>query len=191
MLSDQETVEDEVETVEDTAVETEESETETTVEDAAPQPLADFDDDDDDQEEDLRPVQASIWDASDESEYADLDEYEEDEDDDFDVDDSLLAAAITAAAPGVPVAADVTEQAGHGIDGTVDGARITVGSPRWLDAGELGDRVAGLEEQGMTVVIVHRDEAPVAAIGVPARSTIRISSRTPASPRMARPVSRA
>ena len=77
-----------------------------------------------------------------------------------------LAAAITAAAPGVPVAADVTEQAGHGIDGTVDGARITVGSPRWLDAGELGDRVAGLEEQGMTVVIVHRDEAPVAAIGV-------------------------
>ncbi|MAP93472.1 MAG: hypothetical protein CMK07_00835 [Ponticaulis sp.] len=96
LLSDQETVEDEVETVEDTAVETEESETETTVEDAAPQPLADFDDDDDDQEEDLRPVQASIWDASDESEYADLDEYEEDEDDDFDVDDSLLAAAITA-----------------------------------------------------------------------------------------------
>jgi cation-transporting ATPase G len=67
--------------------------------------------------------------------------------------------------PGCPAAADVTEQAGHGIEGTVDGARITV-SPRWLDAGELGDRVAGLEEQGMTVVIVHRDEAPVAAIGV-------------------------
>jgi cation-transporting ATPase G len=77
-----------------------------------------------------------------------------------------LAAAITAAAPGVPAAADVTEQAGHGIEGTVDGARITVGSPRWLDVGELGDRVAGLEEQGMTVVIVHRDGSPVAAIGV-------------------------
>ncbi|GAB2517260.1 cation-translocating P-type ATPase [Microbacterium petrolearium] len=77
-----------------------------------------------------------------------------------------LAAAITAAAPGVPAAAGVTEQAGHGIEGTVDGARITVGSPRWLDAGELGDRVAVLEEKGMTVVIVHRDGAPVAAIGV-------------------------
>ena len=36
--------------------------------------------------------------------------------------------------------------------------RITVGSPRWLDAGALGDQVADLEEQGMTVVIVHRDE---------------------------------
>lgn len=77
-----------------------------------------------------------------------------------------LAAAITAAAPGIPAGADVAERAGHGIEGTVDGARITVGSPRWLDASELGDRLAGLEGQGMTVVIVHRDGAPVAAIGV-------------------------
>lgn len=77
-----------------------------------------------------------------------------------------LASAITAAAPAVPAAADVTEQAGHGIDGTVDGSRVTVGSPRWLDGGELADRVGVLEEQGMTVVIVHRDGTPVAAIGV-------------------------
>ncbi|MGK0714470.1 heavy metal translocating P-type ATPase [Leucobacter sp. W1153] len=77
-----------------------------------------------------------------------------------------LASAITAAAPGVPAAADVTEQAGHGIEGTVDGVTITVGSPRWLDAGELGDRVALLEEQGMTVVIVHRGGVAVTAIGV-------------------------
>jgi cation-transporting ATPase G len=60
----------------------------------------------------------------------------------------------------------VTEQAGHGIEGAVGGARITVGSPRWLNAGVLGDQVARLEEQGMTVVIVHRDGSPVAAIGV-------------------------
>ncbi|WP_286929021.1 MULTISPECIES: heavy metal translocating P-type ATPase [Aeromicrobium] len=77
-----------------------------------------------------------------------------------------LAAAITAAAQDVPLAAEVTEQAGHGIDGTVDGMKITVGSPRWLDAGELGARVEDLEMQGMTVVIVHRDGVPVAAIGV-------------------------
>jgi cation-transporting ATPase G len=77
-----------------------------------------------------------------------------------------LAAAITAAAPGVLAALDVTEQAGHGIEGTVDGARITVGSPRWLDASTLGSQVMSLEEQGMTVVIVHRDGVPVAAIGV-------------------------
>jgi len=77
-----------------------------------------------------------------------------------------LAAAITAAALEAPAAEDVTEQAGHGIEGKLDGARITVGSPRWLDAGPLGDQVAGLEEQGMTVVIVHREGVPVAAIGV-------------------------
>lgn len=77
-----------------------------------------------------------------------------------------LAAAITAAAPGGAAAVDVSEQAGRGVEGTVDGARVTVGSPRWLDAGEFGGRVADLEEQGVTVVIVHRDGAPVAAIGV-------------------------
>jgi cation-transporting ATPase G len=77
-----------------------------------------------------------------------------------------LAAAITAAAPGVPAAIEVTEQAGHGIEGTVDGARVTVGSPRWLDADTLASQVTSLEEQGMTVVIVHRGGAPVAAIGV-------------------------
>ena len=76
------------------------------------------------------------------------------------------AASRGAAAPGAPAADGVTEQAGHGIEGTLDGARITVGSPRWLDAGTLGEQVAGLEEQGMTVVIVHRDGTPVAAIGV-------------------------
>ena len=77
-----------------------------------------------------------------------------------------LAAAITAATPDTPAAEGVTETAGHGIAGTLGSARLAVGSPRWLDAGTLKDQVAGLEEQGMTVVIVHRDGAPVAAIGV-------------------------
>ena len=77
-----------------------------------------------------------------------------------------LAAAITAAAPGAPAANAMSEKAGHGIEGTYDGARITVGSPRWLDAGELSPQVESLEEQGMTVVIVHRGDKPVAAIGV-------------------------
>ncbi|MBU6512729.1 MAG: cadmium-translocating P-type ATPase [Betaproteobacteria bacterium] len=77
-----------------------------------------------------------------------------------------LAAAITAAAPDAPSAVDVTETPAHGVEGILAGSRITVGSPRWLDAGPLGHRVVDLEEQGMTVVIVHRDRGPVAAIGV-------------------------
>jgi cation-transporting ATPase G len=77
-----------------------------------------------------------------------------------------LAAAITAKATVAPVATEVTEQAGHGIAGVIDGVSVTVGSPRWLSAGILADRVVELEEQGMTVVIVHRDDQPVGAIGV-------------------------
>lgn len=77
-----------------------------------------------------------------------------------------LATAIVAAAPGSPAAAEVTESAGHGIQGVIDGVKITVGSPRWLNPGDMSDRVETLEEQGMTVVVVHRDGEPVGAIGV-------------------------
>lgn len=77
-----------------------------------------------------------------------------------------LAAAIIAANPEAHQAEDVREQAGHGIEGTVDGVQTTIGSPRWLDAGALSNDVESLEEQGITVVIVHRAGVPAAAIGV-------------------------
>lgn len=77
-----------------------------------------------------------------------------------------LAAAITAAAPDAVPAAEMTELAGHGITGIVDGAPMTVGSPRWLDAAELTDQVEALESEGMTVVVVHRSDSPVGAIAV-------------------------
>ena len=77
-----------------------------------------------------------------------------------------LAAAITTAAPQAQAAEEITETAGHGITGHLDGATITVGSPRWLTGGELVDEVDTLENDGMTVVIVHRDGQPVGAIGV-------------------------
>ncbi|GAA4770065.1 heavy metal translocating P-type ATPase [Citricoccus nitrophenolicus] len=77
-----------------------------------------------------------------------------------------LAAAITAAAPATPAAAEVTETAGHGITGRINGAPVTVGSPRWLDPGPLGAEVQQLEDQGMTVVIVHHNGQPAGAIGV-------------------------
>lgn len=77
-----------------------------------------------------------------------------------------LAAAITKAVPNAPTAHDVTETAGHGIAGTLGSARLAVGSPRWLDAGTLADQVQVMESEGMTVVIVHRDDRPAGAIGV-------------------------
>ncbi|OMH23318.1 cadmium-translocating P-type ATPase [Tersicoccus phoenicis] len=77
-----------------------------------------------------------------------------------------LAAAIREAVRNAPIAADVSETAGHGIVGTYAGARLAVGSPRWLDAGTLADEVRAMESEGMTVVIVHRNDEPVGAIGV-------------------------
>ena len=77
-----------------------------------------------------------------------------------------LAAAITAAAPDSPAAGEVAETAGEGITGVVDGARLAVGSPRWLDSGGFSEQVETLEEQGNTVVVVQRDDQPVGAVAV-------------------------
>lgn len=77
-----------------------------------------------------------------------------------------LATAITLAAPDVRTAEDVEESAGHGITGRVGGEQITVGSPRWLDTGTLATEVEALENQGITVVIVHRGDIPIGAVGV-------------------------
>lgn len=78
-----------------------------------------------------------------------------------------LAAAITAAAPGTPAASGVSETPGHGVTGHVDSHKITVGSPRWITpAGDLASRVAAMESDGQTCVMVTRDGHTVGAIGV-------------------------
>lgn len=76
-----------------------------------------------------------------------------------------LAAAIAVAGQAL-AAQDVTEEAGHGIGGTVDGRRVTVGSPRWIDAGPLKARVKDLEAEGQTCVLVAVDGCLAGAIGV-------------------------
>ncbi|UIZ92845.1 cadmium-translocating P-type ATPase [Corynebacterium sp. CNCTC7651] len=77
-----------------------------------------------------------------------------------------LAAAIAAAGPEVPAALDITEEAGHGIGGTVDGRRVLVGSPRWIDAGPLKADVERMESEGQTCVLVTVDDTLAGAIGV-------------------------
>ena len=78
-----------------------------------------------------------------------------------------LAAAITAATAHTPrKAQQINEVAGQGMTGLVDGARIAVGNPRWLSSGVLAPQVKEFEAHGMTVVIVHREDQPVGAIGV-------------------------
>ena len=77
-----------------------------------------------------------------------------------------LAAAIAAAGPEVPAALDISEEAGHGIGGTVEGRRVLVGSPRWIDAGPLKADVERMESEGQTCVLVTVDDALAGAIGV-------------------------
>ncbi|MBO1741630.1 cation-translocating P-type ATPase [Leifsonia sp. TF02-11] len=77
-----------------------------------------------------------------------------------------LAAAITNAAPHAATASDISEIAGHGIRGSIDGQVITVGNPRWLNPGILAAKVEELEGHGMTVIIVHRDGTAAGAIGI-------------------------
>ena len=79
---------------------------------------------------------------------------------------AAIAAAIAAAGRGTPAAQDVTEEAGHGIGGLVDGSRVAVGSPRWIDAGPLKARVEDLEAEGQTCVLVTVDGFLAGAIGV-------------------------
>lgn len=77
-----------------------------------------------------------------------------------------VTAVVAAAGQGALAAQDVTEEAGHGISGTVDGRRVTVGSPRWIDAGPLKARVKDLEAEGQTCVLVVVDGCLAGAIGV-------------------------
>ena len=77
-----------------------------------------------------------------------------------------LAAAIAAAGPEAPAALDISEESGHGISGTVEGRRVLVGSPRWIDAGPLKADVERMESEGQTCVLVAVDDALAGAIGV-------------------------
>jgi len=77
-----------------------------------------------------------------------------------------LAAAIAAAGSEAPTASDISEEAGHGIGGTVEGRRVLVGSPRWIDAGPLKADVERMESEGQTCVLVTVDDALTGAIGV-------------------------
>ncbi len=77
-----------------------------------------------------------------------------------------LAAAIAAAAPGSTAATAVTEDAGHGITGRVDGRTIRVGNDRWLDPGEHRPLAESMAAQGMTVVVVEADGRVAGLIGV-------------------------
>ena len=77
-----------------------------------------------------------------------------------------LAAAILAASHEVPAAEDVDAVVGAGLVGTVDGARVRLGKPTWVEPGALSSALAGMQQAGATAVVIEVDGHPVGAIAV-------------------------
>ena len=79
-----------------------------------------------------------------------------------------LAAAILAAAPGVPEATDVQAITGKGLTGRVEGRRARLGKPGFISAPSrtLEREIARLQEAGSTVVLVEHGRRVLGAIAV-------------------------
>jgi cation-transporting P-type ATPase G len=77
-----------------------------------------------------------------------------------------LAQAILAAAPEGAAADDVEAVPGNGLVGELDGRRLRLGRPGFIDPGALGDGVDALQAVGATVVLVERDGETLGAVAV-------------------------
>ena len=77
-----------------------------------------------------------------------------------------LAAAILAAAPGVPEASDVQAVTGNGLTGIVDGVTARLGKPGFVAPGELARTVEALQGEGSTVVLVEHADRLLGAVAV-------------------------
>ena len=60
----------------------------------------------------------------------------------------------------------MTEEAGHGITGQINGRTIRIGNTRWLNPGNLRITADTMAAQGMTVVVVETDRQIAGLIGV-------------------------
>ena len=77
-----------------------------------------------------------------------------------------LAEAILRAADGYEPASDVEAVPGHGLVGVVQGRRVRLGKPGFVEANGLDGRVGALQAQGATVVLVERVGETLGAIAV-------------------------
>lgn len=86
----------------------------------------------------------------------------------------LAAAIVDAAAAPLPDATDVVDTAGSGVEGLVQGQRIRVGRPGYVDPGALAGPVAALQADGATVVVVESDGTPLGVLAV--RDELRVEA---------------
>lgn len=77
-----------------------------------------------------------------------------------------LAVAVLAATQATTAASDVQAVPGAGLIGRLDGRVVRLGRTGWLDAAELADHVACMQQAGATAVLVERDQQLLGAIAV-------------------------
>lgn len=77
-----------------------------------------------------------------------------------------LARAILSAWPEPPAALDVHAVAGSGLTGTVDGRRVRLGRPGFVDPGRYAEQVRTLQDAGATVIVVAADGEAIGAVAV-------------------------
>ncbi len=85
-----------------------------------------------------------------------------------------LARAVVSAVDQPPTAANVEEHAGQGVIGIVEGNHVRLGNVRWINPGPLAEVASAMAADGMSIVVVERDERVVGLIGV--RDDLRASA---------------
>ncbi|HEX7321539.1 MAG TPA: heavy metal translocating P-type ATPase [Mycobacterium sp.] len=78
----------------------------------------------------------------------------------------LAAAVLAATHTPVTAASDVHAVAGAGLTGHLDGQAIRLGRPGWIDAADLTDHVAHMQQAGATAILVERGGQLLGAIAV-------------------------
>lgn len=86
-----------------------------------------------------------------------------------------LARAILTTSPQRADVTDVDTVPGAGVEGILDGKRIRLGRPGWIDAGMLAGDVARMQQVGATAVLVEEDGSLIGAIAV--RDELRPEAR--------------
>lgn len=86
-----------------------------------------------------------------------------------------LARAILASAPYRAPVTDVDTVPGAGLEGRLEGRRVRLGRPGWIDAGPLAAEVERMQQAGATAVLIEDDGQVLGAIAV--RDELRPEAR--------------
>ena len=86
-----------------------------------------------------------------------------------------LARAILAATPERAEVTQVDTVPGAGLYGTLDGARLRLGRPGWIDPGPLAAEIERMQRSGATAVLIEQDGKVLGAIAV--RDELRPEAR--------------